>query len=377
MDTTPGQPNLPPNWINPGLPTIILYHSIGMICQTFFFGIYATLMIFSTYLMVTTGIKSDIRKYIFLMSTVMFVLSTLFWVSKMVDFIDLISHHLIHGQPPPTTTGPITHAMLVLGALVLINYVLTDAVVFWRAWVLCNPDYRRILYIPMVFLGCALTSVSSTIVIRIAMQSIPHMDGSTTDPRVKALTRAIDVCQIANIVFSLLLNLSTTILIAFKTWKFRAWIKSDLSALGKRRTKGEKIMVLLVESGSLYCLAGIILLASTLIRLPVGTLGNISTPVNIQIAGVYPIVVLLLVNHGKTLENTIFMQNIDFNDSRSPPVLPVTVDIAGPNSFHVDLHSRLSIVSDIHGQSLHEALSSSAGSLQGTSKDDNLNKPGG
>ncbi|KAK1216426.1 hypothetical protein PQX77_020946 [Marasmius sp. AFHP31] len=208
------------------------------------------------------------------------------------------------------------------------------------------------------------------------MQSIPHMDGSTADPRVKALTRAIDVCQVANIVFSLLLNLATTILIAFKAWKFRIWIKSDLSALGKRRTKGEKIMVLLVESGSLYCLAGIILLASTLIRLPVGTLGNISTPVNIQIAGMYPIVVLLLVNHGKTLENTVFMQNTDFNDARSPPVLPVTVDIAGPNSFHVGLHSRLSTVSDIHSQSEHEVLASPVGSLQGTSKGDMLHKHG-
>ena len=70
----------------------------------------------------------------------------------------------------------------------------------------------------------------------------------------------------------------------------------------------------------------ITVLITTVIRLPVGTLGDIYTPVNTQIAvsrgahlfqftmsdtisddqGMYPIVVLLLVSHGKTLENSAF-----------------------------------------------------------------------
>ncbi|KAJ8095751.1 hypothetical protein PM082_022858 [Marasmius tenuissimus] len=231
----------------------------------------------------------------------MFGLSTIYWIFKILAFIHLISFHLVHGQPPSPTTEPISQGVLVLGSLVLINYALTDAVVFWRAWVLCNKDYRKSLYIPLFFLCCASLTITATVVIRITIQSIPHLDGSKSDPRIKSLSRAIDVCQVANLVFSLLLNISATVIVAVKSW----WIKFDLSALKNRRTRGERIMALLVESGLLYSLSGITVLITTVIRLPVGTVGDIYTPVNTQIAGMYPIVVLLLVSHGQTLEKTV------------------------------------------------------------------------
>jgi hypothetical protein len=39
----------------------------------------------------------------------------------------------------------------------------------------------------------------------------------------------------------------------------------------------------------------LVLLASTLIRLPNGTLGDIYGPVNVQLASIYPVIVFLLV----------------------------------------------------------------------------------
>ena len=73
----------------------------------------------------------------------------------------------------------------------------------------------------------------------------------------------------------------------------------------------------------------------------------------------YPIVVLLLVNHGKTLENTAFMQNTDLNSSSTQPgpVMPVTVTIdIGPNSIHfgnVPGSPTSTISSGRHSQSPH------------------------
>ncbi|KAJ8095742.1 hypothetical protein PM082_022849 [Marasmius tenuissimus] len=310
-------PGSPPDWFYPGIAQSILFHTISSICQTFFFGIYASLTIYSTYYMLTTGFKNGVRKTLFTMSMIMFFVSSIFWVTEAINLIRLISVNLVGHKPPPPLPDWVTHASLISSAFVLINYALTDAVVLWRAWVLCRTELGRVLYIPLFFLCCTSISIVTTIVIRITIQAIPHPDATMSDPRIKSLTRAIDICQVGNLVFSSLVNTSATSLVAVKAWRFRRWIKFDLDALGSRRTRGERIMATLVESGLLYCLSGITVLITTVIRLPVGTVGNIYTPINTQIAGMYPIVVLLLVSHGKTLENTVFPRNTSNNNPAS------------------------------------------------------------
>lgn len=54
---------------------------------------------------------------------------------------------------------------------------------------------------------------------------------------------------------------------------------------------------------------------STVIRLPIGTLGDLYTPVNAQLAGIYPIVVLLLVNQDRSLDKTIFVNSVAMHAS--------------------------------------------------------------
>ncbi|KAG7093131.1 hypothetical protein E1B28_009414 [Marasmius oreades] len=262
------------------------------------------------------------------MSIFMFFVSTLYWISKLLDLLMHIQSDIIDNKPPSTSISisPLTHFELILGSVVLINYALTDGVVLWRAWALCSDDYRKWLYVPLFFLCCACTTISATIVVRITIQSIPHADGTTSDPRIKKLTRAIDVFQTSNLGFSLLMNLSATGLVALKAWRFRRWIKFDLKAIRGGKTRGQKIMILLVESGVFYCISVITALVFTSIRLPVGTLGDIYTPVNIQIAGIYPLVVLLLVNHGQSLEQTMLGRNTITNAGGPPPSVVRTLE---------------------------------------------------
>ncbi|KAG7093128.1 hypothetical protein E1B28_009413 [Marasmius oreades] len=239
----------------------IMYYAIGITCQTFLYGIYTSLAIFSIYSMIKTGLKNSMRKYLFIMSIFMFFISTLYWISKLLDLLQKIQNGIIDNNPPSTslTTSPITHFELILGSVALMNYALTDGVVLWRAWAICSDEYRSWLYVPLFFLCCACTTISATIIVRITIQSIPHVDGSTSDPRIKKLTRAIDVFQTSNLGLSLLMNLSATGLIALKAWRFRRWIKFDLKAIPSRRrrtrTRGEKVMVLLIESGVIYCIS--------------------------------------------------------------------------------------------------------------------------
>ena len=53
----------------------------------------------------------------------------------------------------------------------------------------------------------------------------------------------------------------------------------------------------------------IIYLVSMLVSLPKGSVGDLYAPVNIQIAGIYPIIVVLLVNHERSLEYTVFVNS--------------------------------------------------------------------
>ncbi|KAG7093130.1 hypothetical protein E1B28_009413 [Marasmius oreades] len=139
----------------------IMYYAIGITCQTFLYGIYTSLAIFSIYSMIKTGLKNSMRKYLFIMSIFMFFISTLYWISKLLDLLQKIQNGIIDNNPPSTslTTSPITHFELILGSVALMNYALTDGVVLWRAWAICSDEYRSWLYVPLFFLCCACKSL--------------------------------------------------------------------------------------------------------------------------------------------------------------------------------------------------------------------------
>lgn len=100
---------------------------------------------------------------------------------------------------------------------------------------------------------------------------------------------------------SLLTNILSTSIVGLKAWKHRQWIKHDLKLAHTKTSRSEKVLVLLIESGLFYCISGVssiqsglftlaltkrqaTVLICSVVRLPVGTLGDIYTPVNVQIA---------------------------------------------------------------------------------------------
>ncbi|KAK0444380.1 hypothetical protein EV421DRAFT_2018673, partial [Armillaria borealis] len=212
----------------------------------------------------------------------MFSLSTAYWILTLYGDVDLIAtsflHEVSHDVPMP-----------LINALVLLNYVLTDGVVVWRAWVICQDGYRRSLILPLGFLCLTL---SGFLLMEIVMVH-------------RGIALVLDYLQVANLVLSLLTNIFSTSIIGIKAWHHRHWVTSELLLKRKNITTAERIFALLVESGIIYCLSGAMVLIATLIRLPDGTLGDVYTPVHVQFAGIYPAVVLLLVSHRGELNQTV------------------------------------------------------------------------
>ncbi|EJD54808.1 hypothetical protein AURDEDRAFT_51722 [Auricularia subglabra TFB-10046 SS5] len=285
--------------IVPGAGVNILYEVITVLCQTLFYGVYAVLLPFSVYIIRKRGQSQRFNRLLYC-TLFMFLLSSAGWASSVATIV--LQIHALLLAPSQSLRDQISAYSPLASAVVLINYVITDGVVVWRAWVLCWEDSGRLLYAPLVFLGFTSISVSATIVIRVAIMIIRARGHIGPEP--PNLTNAINVTQMANLVLTLLTNIMATALIARKAWWVLNSLRRDrLTYAQETSTPAESVLALVVESGVLYCLSTITVLVSSLIVLPFGTLGDIYTPVNVQIAGIYPTVVLLIVSLNMTVQD--------------------------------------------------------------------------
>ncbi|KAE9398321.1 hypothetical protein BT96DRAFT_1020185 [Gymnopus androsaceus JB14] len=237
---------------------------IEIIPETFVYGVYSCLIPFFMFVMLKKGLRTKVRKSLFFMSLFMYTISTVHWTSVDVSlYVTLFS------------------------AILLVNYFLTDGVVVWRGFA--------------IFLGNS-NPLPSYCHYNNRVQNTTH---SVARQPGAQCSHAINASQIANLVISLLTNISATTIISIKAWKFRR----DITRGFDKQTNGSRIMALIVESGILYCISALTVLLASLINPEHGTL-DIYSPVSFQLAGIYPVVVILLVNQGNSMDKTVFMSTI-------------------------------------------------------------------
>ncbi|KAK0243186.1 hypothetical protein EDD85DRAFT_900395 [Armillaria nabsnona] len=274
----------------------VLYHTITLGCQTLVYGMYTIIMPICSYVMLKRGLQRKSHILLFCMLDFMFSLSTAYWILSLYQDANLIATSFLH---------EVSHDvhMPLLNALVLLNYVLTDGVVVWRAWVICQDEYSKMLILPLAFLCLTFLSVLITIGLRVAETVL--YDTQQIFIAHRGIDFALDGLQVADVVLSLLTNIFSTSIIGVKAWRYRHWVTSELQLKRKNTTTAERILTLLVESGIVYCLSGLMILITAVIRLPDGTLGDLYTPVTVQFAGIYPAIVILLVHRQGELNKTV------------------------------------------------------------------------
>ncbi|KAJ7899073.1 hypothetical protein B0H13DRAFT_1622855 [Mycena leptocephala] len=254
------------------------------------------------------GLKTRANHVMFIITNFMYLLSAANWGYSVADLVDRMRVDI---RDPQDSDSPmhdtVTKWSPLFNAVVLVNYIFSDAVVVWRAWIISFRNYRKYLCVTIFFLVLTTLTVTSTIIFRIiALVEAPF----TALPKSSYLARGIDILQISNIGFSLISNLSATAVVGATAWRHRRSIRAAF-ADNKKSTKADQILTMVVESGLLYCVSGLTVLIASLIRLPEGTLGDIYTPINVQIAGAYPPVVLLLVSMQRSLSETTFLNTFE------------------------------------------------------------------
>ncbi|KAJ7899024.1 hypothetical protein B0H13DRAFT_2030936 [Mycena leptocephala] len=274
----------------------ILYVVLGLVAQTLFFG-------------QKRGLKTTAHMILLVITLFMYLLSATYWAYRIADVISRM--YIFIGNPQAPVSSPVTRLLTLFNALTLLNYILCDGVVIWRARLICSPDHRKYLYFPLFCLGITAVAVCGVIGLRIAGLYLKTF-GET-------LIKVVDILQISALILSLISNLSSTGVVGIAAWRHREAVRVGF----QKTTKGDQILRILLESGVLYCISGLLGLACSLIRLPHTTLalGDLYTPVNVQIAGMYTPVVLLLVSMQRSLSETSFLGTFPDHTCQASPTV--------------------------------------------------------
>ncbi|KAJ7646918.1 hypothetical protein FB45DRAFT_891821 [Roridomyces roridus] len=289
--------------------TILIYDVLELVIQTLVLGMYTVLILLSTRMLLIRGLKGIRTNQIMLLCTLfMYLLSIAYWAYSVADLVDRVL-----ALPVNFTSGhdKVLKRSPLFNAILTVNYVITDAVVIWRAWILCLRQHRKYLCITIGFLALTAISVFGTIVFRIigVVQSpFAPINNSSY------LVKGINVFQIAALGMSLLSNLSATAIVAAAAWHYRSIIRAQLA----NAQKTSRALSLVAESGVLYCVSALMVLISALVSLPHGSLGDIYIPVHVQIAGAYPSFVLLLVGTQRSLSETTFLDTSELPAASRP-----------------------------------------------------------
>ncbi|KAJ7595120.1 hypothetical protein C8J56DRAFT_1044823 [Mycena floridula] len=257
--------------------TILIYRSMALAAQTFVYGMYCMVMLVAF----KEGLKTKVSRWLLALTLFMFLMSTASWYTSIANLVMIIKQ----GQD-------LTDLPFLFNALTLANYIIADGIVLWRAWVLCRDERRKTLFFGVF---CFIVASIATTCIRITIMLTTSNDGVAT------LASWIEITQITTFCTSFMTNMVSTSVVSMKVWRRRRDIRMTLGT----GLPVEKLMILLTESGLLYAFFGLLFLVSFFIHIPVAdALGNLYAPVNAQLAGMYPLVVLLVVKQ----QNDIFGQ---------------------------------------------------------------------
>ncbi|KAL1672424.1 hypothetical protein EV122DRAFT_294876 [Schizophyllum commune] len=225
------------------------------------------------------------------------------------------------------------------------NFIMSDAIVIWRAWVLWrdNRIVKGILSLCMAG-SLVLPIVECVFWVRDAMgEPVPHlMSLMVTTPL-------------------LVTNSVTTILVGFQVWYYRRNIKGAIGPW-KRSTQVEKVLVLLLESGFAYCLIWAVRLALDVAQ----SAGRIAIPYAIitiayhSTAGIYPTLIILVVAMQRSAT-----QDLALSQEISLPVMEgealVFQSKSVPSRSVDETHSEWPSQSSVMPDDIREARSSTSG----------------
>ncbi|KAL1937991.1 hypothetical protein VTO73DRAFT_12002 [Trametes versicolor] len=201
---------------------------------------YTILATFSVYVLYR-GIAQRSSQILLSVVFALFISTAIFWTSTVYSVMNLFGQPMVGADP----SFAYTLAKCAPTASLLVNTVLSDGIVWWRAWVISGGN--RLLSFPAaacLVATCVLASVAGHHACTwVGPDGLPgEGEFFTGDPY-----------GLAAATLSVLANIIATTVIGMTAWRHRQLIKAHLQCQRGRTLVGE-VLLLLVESSVLYCL---------------------------------------------------------------------------------------------------------------------------
>ncbi|THU80601.1 hypothetical protein K435DRAFT_874211 [Dendrothele bispora CBS 962.96] len=279
------------------------------------YGLLSLLTFIAVYLLIRKGLRNSVARLILLTVTfVMFGCSTAIFAE---DADINIQQMKALGPSAPDLDG------ILKSNLILQNYILGDGVVVWRAWILFDRYspfhfllatcllgtfaiprrdpfgsliFRPIHSIELVFLrsGPEFFSLNDGL--------LPFIEPEELGSRKFLLT-----------VMLLITNLTATLLIGYKAWMYRRFFKNHDS--NRSKSQIEKILIILVESGLVYCAIWILVICTQAGALSLTASELVATIVPHAVT-LYPIFIIILTSLQKSHHSTAALIRASSQDRR-------------------------------------------------------------
>ncbi|EIM80007.1 uncharacterized protein STEHIDRAFT_116195 [Stereum hirsutum FP-91666 SS1] len=293
-----------------------LFMLLPLLIPTLVYGFLMVLFLASTWLLCRRGPTTRATVFMLVVTVMMFCISTCAWVLRLVRARVVIRTNIVDAIKDialayPSIQDPLTNELDKLSSvsyfwdpvnpiwshLGLGNFILNDVIAVWRAWVVSAASQRARKWILVTSGATFMLELSLLIYTAV----LPPSGGPTVYFNGISDTLVYFLRELARCV-SLFTNAWTTLVIGRKAWQHRTLLKSVRHPL-LRSTPAMRVLVVLVESGGIYCVIWSVYIASWTEQLTnraraegVLSLFAIYPELMIHLAAIYPTVIIILVS---------------------------------------------------------------------------------
>ncbi|KAF5362857.1 hypothetical protein D9758_007033 [Tetrapyrgos nigripes] len=275
-----------------------------------FYGVDATLLLVAAFLLFFKQIKSTRAQLsLFGLLILIFVLFTAF-ISMTTAFI--LNDIMTAAYNPPNNFDLLRGLRIATVFMQRTIYLVSDGIVVWRAWIMFPFHFL----VRSVLAVCIAGSFVGTFVYLGMTAARYHRDINDEGDRVDILIMAIPL---------LVTNAIATGLIGYKAWIHHQDIKGNLLLIGSSVSRVEKVLLLLVESGVIYCALWITYILIAILYTANSVPGQVYPAVMSSLSVLYPVFVILIVAFEKSREESRAINNFSLSQSlRFASVLDMT-----------------------------------------------------
>ncbi|KAL1744131.1 hypothetical protein HDZ31DRAFT_39430 [Schizophyllum fasciatum] len=231
--------------------------------------------------LIARGIRSfKPRLYLFAAITTMFVTTSVYVVLDII--VTLYEVRQAANASTEADESVLTRLYVAENAILRSNFIISDMIVVWRAWILWNTSRlaRKGLIISLCLTFCAIVADIGVVSWEIMVPGLSHQSAV--------------LLSLLWTLPTLFTNVTVTALMAVKAWPMqRCRVRNDSLVSRQSTRRVGKALHILFSTGVVYCCVCALLVTGGLVQDRAHTFAAVMGTVGVCIAGIYPTLIVI------------------------------------------------------------------------------------